>query len=250
MAPDAYERLVDRTLASPHFGERWGRHWLDLARYADSDGYEKDLARPYAYLFRDWVIAAFNRDLPFDEFTIEQIAGDLLPDSTEQQKIATGFHRQTLTNREGGVDKEEFRCKATVDRTSTTGTVWLGLSVGCAECHSHKFDPITQREFYQLYSFFNNASERDIPDPTPEELAQHQTALDAWQKQFDQLGAAAPGLSDEDHLPSGWPTGRRPCTFRPSTGRSCRRPGSRRVWKGPRNNSRRRRTVPSWLART
>jgi hypothetical protein len=183
-APDAYERLVDRFLASPHFGERWGRHWLDLARYADSDGYEKDSARPYAYLFRDWVINAFNRDLPFDEFTIEQIAGDLLPNATEPQKVATGFHRQTLTNREGGVDKEEFRCKATVDRASTTGSVWLGLTVGCAECHSHKFDPISQKEFYQIYSFFNNASERDIPAPTPEEAASYQTAMDAWQKQF------------------------------------------------------------------
>lgn len=186
-APDAYERLVDRMLASPHFGERWGRHWLDLARYADSDGYEKDLARPYAYLFRDWVITAFNRDLPFNEFTIEQIAGDLLPDATEQQKVATGFHRQTLTNREGGVDKEEFRCKATVDRTSTTGTVWLGLSVGCAECHSHKFDPISHQEFYQLYSFFNNASERDIPEPTAQELAEHQAATEVWQKKLTEL---------------------------------------------------------------
>jgi hypothetical protein len=138
-------------------------------------------------LFRDWVIAAFNRDLPFDEFTIEQIAGDLLPNSTEQQKIATGFHRQTLTNREGGVDKEEFRCKATVDRTSTTGTVWLGLSVGCAECHSHKFDPISQREFYQLYSFFNNASERDVPAPTAEEIAASQSATFAWEKRLSEL---------------------------------------------------------------
>ncbi|MEP6672919.1 MAG: DUF1549 and DUF1553 domain-containing protein, partial [Chthoniobacter sp.] len=127
------------------------------------------------------------RDLPFDEFTIEQLAGDLLPNATEQQKVATGFHRQTLTNREGGVDKEEFRCKATVDRTSTTGTVWLGLSVGCAECHSHKFDPISQREFYQLYSFFNNASERDIPTPTPEELAEQQKAMEVWQRQFTEL---------------------------------------------------------------
>jgi hypothetical protein len=149
-------------LASPHFGERWGRHWLDLARYADSDGYEKDSPRPYAYLFRDWVIDAINRDMPFDQFTIEQLAGDLLPNATEKQKQATAFHRQTLTNREGGVDKEEFRCKATVDRVSTTATVWLGLTVGCAECHTHKYDPITQREFYQLYAFFNNASEKDV----------------------------------------------------------------------------------------
>jgi hypothetical protein len=182
---DAYEKQVDRLLSSPHFGERWGRHWLDLARYADSDGYEKDLVRPYAYLFRDWVIDAFNRDLPFDRFTVEQLAGDLRPGATEAEKIATGFHRQTLTNREGGVDKEEFRCKATVDRASTTGTVWLGLSVGCAECHTHKFDPITQKEFYQFYSFFNNASERDIPAPQPEELARYETELAAWQKKVD-----------------------------------------------------------------
>src|SRR6185369_3286481 len=146
--PEAYEALVDRLLASPHFGERWARHWLDLARYADSDGYEKDGVRPYAYLFRDWVIQAINDDMPFDEFTIEQIAGDLLPGATDKQKLATAFHRQTLTNKEGGVDQEEFRCKATVDRVSTMGAVWLGLTVGCAECHTHKYDPITQREFY------------------------------------------------------------------------------------------------------
>ena len=142
---NAYEELVDHLLASPHFGERWGRHWLDLARYADSDGYEKDRARPYAYVYRDWVIDAINRDLPFDAFTIEQLAGDLLPNATHEQKVATGFHRQTLTNTEGGVDQEEFRCKAIVDRVNTTGTVWLGLTIGCAECHSHKYDPISQR---------------------------------------------------------------------------------------------------------
>jgi hypothetical protein len=181
-APNAYEKLVDRLLASPHYGERWGRHWLDLARYADSDGYEKDLPRPYAYLFRDWVIDAYDRDLPFDQFTIEQLAGDLLPGATLEQKTATGFHRQTLTNREGGVDKEEFRCKATVDRTSTVGTVWLGMSVGCAGCHTHKFDPISQREFYQLYSFFNNASERDLPLPKLENTEAYKTDLAAWEK--------------------------------------------------------------------
>src|SRR5262245_43443377 len=167
---DAYEGLVDRLLASAHFGEHWGRHWLDLARYADSDGYEKDAVRPYAYLYRDWVIHAINSDMPFDQFTIEQLAGDLLPEATLEQKIATGFHRQTLTNKEGGVDQEEFRCKATVDRTSTTGTIWLGLTVGCAECHTHKYDPITQREYYQLYAFFNNASEKEIPAPRRAEI--------------------------------------------------------------------------------
>ncbi|MBI4625115.1 MAG: DUF1553 domain-containing protein [Verrucomicrobia bacterium] len=178
--PDAYERLVDRLLASPHFGERWGRHWLDLARYADSDGYEKDSPRPYAYLFRDWVIAAINRDLPFDQFTIEQLAGDLLPGATHEQKVATGFHRQTLINREGGVDPEEFRNKAVVDRVDTTGAVWLGLTVGCAECHSHKFDPLTQREFYQLFAFFNNADDQDLPAPTAEQLKIYHAAKAQW----------------------------------------------------------------------
>ena len=160
--PDAYERLVDDLLASPHFGERWGRHWLDLARYADSEGYQIDRERPYAYVYRDWVIASINRDQSFDQFTIEQLAGDMLPNATLDQKIATGFHRNTLMNYEDGVDREEFRCKAKVDRVSTTGTVWLGLTIGCAECHSHKFDPISQREFYQLYAFFNNTDEVDI----------------------------------------------------------------------------------------
>jgi hypothetical protein len=156
---DAYERRVDGLLASPHFGERRGRHWLDLARYADSDGYQLDYVRPWAYVYRDWVVAAFNRDLPFDQFTIEQLAGDLLPGATASQRIATGFHRHTLLNNEDGVDKEEFRCKARVDRVATTGTAWLGLTLGCAECHSHKYDPISQREFYQMYAFFNRAEE-------------------------------------------------------------------------------------------
>ncbi|MBI4657987.1 MAG: DUF1549 domain-containing protein, partial [Verrucomicrobia bacterium] len=187
--PDAYELLVDHLLASPHFGERWGRHWLDLARYADSDGYEKDSVRPYAYLYRDWVIDAINRDLPFDRFSIEQLAGDLLPNATEEQKIATGFHRNTLTNKEGGVDQEEFRCKATVDRVSTTGTVWLGLTLGCAECHNHKYDPISQREFYQLFAFFNNASETDLPAPRPAELAQYKKAKEIWEDQRARIQA-------------------------------------------------------------
>jgi len=164
-SPDAYERLVDSLLASPHFGERWARHWLDLARYADSSGYQIDRPRPFAWLYRDWVINAVNDDLPFDQFTIEQLAGDLLPDATSGQKTAAGFHRLTLMNHEDGTDAEEFRCKAKVDRASTTGTVWLGLTVGCAECHNHKYDPVSQREFYQLYAFFNNAQEVDVPAP-------------------------------------------------------------------------------------
>jgi mono/diheme cytochrome c family protein len=179
-APDAYEQLVDRLLASPHFGERWGRHWLDLARYADSDGYEKDRARPFAYLYRDWVIKAINDDIPFDRFSILQLAGDLLPGAGLEEQKATGFHRQTLTNTEGGVDQEEFRCKATVDRVSTTASVWLGVTMGCAECHTHKYDPFTQREFYQLFAFFNNASEKNVPAPQPEELAKYEVAKAKW----------------------------------------------------------------------
>jgi hypothetical protein len=185
--PRAYEKLVDRLLASPHFGERWARHWLDLARYADSDGYEKDGVRPYAYLYRDWVVDAINRDLPFDQFTIEQLAGDLLPDATLEQKVATGFHRQTLTNKEGGIDPEEFRCKATADRVNTTATVWLGLTVACAECHTHKYDPITQREYYQFYAFFNNASEKDVPAPRHAELEEYQRDKARWDKKRTEL---------------------------------------------------------------
>ncbi len=170
-SPDAYERLVDRLLASPHFGERWGRHWLDLARYADSDGYEKDSPRPHAWRYRQWVIAAINRDLPFDEFTIAQLAGDLIPGASPEQKAATGFHRNTLTNKEGGVDHEEFRVAAVVDRVNTTGTVWLGMTVGCAQCHNHKYDRITQEEYYGLFAFFNTSQEVDLPvPPRPEEV--------------------------------------------------------------------------------
>ncbi len=156
--PDAYERLVDRLLQSPHYGERWARHWLDLARYADSNGYNIDGPRDI-WLYRDWVINALNQDLPFDQFVIEQIAGDLLPDADEQQIIATGFHRNTLLNLEGGVDFEQYRVEAVVDRVSTTGSSLLGLTLGCARCHDHKYDPISQREFYQLYAFFNNIDE-------------------------------------------------------------------------------------------
>ncbi len=157
--PNAVELLVDRLLASKHFGERWGRHWLDMARYADSDGFEKDNARPDAYRWRDWVIDAINADMPFDQFTIEQLAGDLLPNATPLQKLATAFHRQTLTNTEGGTDQEQWRIEACFDRTETTGAVWLGLTIGCARCHSHKYDAIPQREYYQLFSFFNNGDE-------------------------------------------------------------------------------------------
>ena len=136
---DALEKAVDRLLASPHYGERWARPWLDLARYADTQGYEKDNRRTI-WPYRDWVIHALNRDLPFDEFTLEQIAGDMLPDATQEQKAATGFHRNTMTNTEGGTDDEEFRYEAVVDRVNTTMSVWMGTTFGCAQCHNHKYD--------------------------------------------------------------------------------------------------------------
>jgi Protein of unknown function (DUF1549)/Protein of unknown function (DUF1553)/Planctomycete cytochrome C len=164
---DAYDKLVERLLASPHYGERWGRHWLDAARYADSNGFNIDAPRSI-WKYRDWVIDALNRDFPFDRFTIEQLAGDLLPKPTQQQLIATGFHRNTLINQEGGIDVEQFRVESIVDRVNTTGSVWLGLTVGCAQCHDHKFDPISQREYYELFAFFNNCDEPNLELLTPE----------------------------------------------------------------------------------
>jgi len=154
----AYAHLVERLLASPHYGERWARWWLDQARYADSNGYSVDAPREI-WLFRDWVVGAFNANMPFDQFTIQQLAGDLLPGATDCERIATGFHRNTQINQEGGIDPEQFRIDSVFDRVGTTGTVWLGLTVGCAQCHDHKFDPISQREFYQLFAFFNNQDE-------------------------------------------------------------------------------------------
>jgi hypothetical protein len=169
--PDAVERVIDRLLASPHFGERWGRHWLDLARYADSDGYEKDRPRPFAFKYRDWVIRAINADLPFDRFTAEQLAGDLLPGAGPDERTASGLHRNTLHNTEGGADPEEDRIKKTIDRTNTLGAVWLGLTVGCAQCHSHKYDPLTQREYYQLFALFNSLEEKDLELPSQAQAA-------------------------------------------------------------------------------
>ncbi len=151
----AYERVVDRLLASPHYGERWARPWLDLARYADSNGYEKDRLR-VMWKYRDWVIDALNKDMPFDQFTVEQIAGDMLPDATDAQRVASGFHRNTMLNQEGGIDVEEARWQTLVDRVNTTATVWLGSTVGCAQCHDHKYDPFTQQDFYKLLAFFEN----------------------------------------------------------------------------------------------
>ena len=154
----AYARLVERLLKSPHYGERWGRHWLDIARYADTNGYSIDGPRSI-WRYRDWVIKALNDNLPFDRFVIEQVAGDLLPDPTESQLIATGFHRNTMINQEGGIDFEQYRVEAVVDRVRTTGSAFLGLTLACARCHDHKFDPISQQEFFQVFSFFNNVDE-------------------------------------------------------------------------------------------
>ncbi len=196
--PNAYETVVDRLLDSPHFGERWGRHWLDMARYADSDGYEKDNPRPDAYRYRDWVIDAINADMPFDQFTIEQLAGDLLPDATDMQRLATAFHRQTLTNTEGGTDQEQFRVEACFDRTETTGAVWLGLTVGCARCHSHKYDAISQREYYQLFAFFNNGDEQTHVVPkSAEEIESYRVA----KAKFDaELAAAQLPLTSQEFV--------------------------------------------------
>ncbi len=163
---DAFEKVVDNLLQSPYYGERWGRHWLDAARYADSDGYSHDAARSM-WPYRDWVISAVNSDLAFDQFIVEQLAGDLLPDATLAQRVATGFHRNTQINTEGGVDKEQFRIDSIFDRLVTTGEVMFGLTLGCAQCHEHKYDPVSQTEYYQLFAFFNNADEPRIEAPTP-----------------------------------------------------------------------------------
>ncbi|MFN0166564.1 MAG: DUF1553 domain-containing protein [Bryobacteraceae bacterium] len=158
-SPQAYETVVDRLLASPRYAERMAIRWLEGARYADTNGYQSDGPRDM-WRWRDWVIDAFHRNMPFDQFTIEQIAGDLLPNASVSQKVATAFHRNHRTTAEGGIVDEEFRVEYVADRVETTGAVWLGLTVGCARCHDHKFDPITQREFYQLFAFFNNVPER------------------------------------------------------------------------------------------
>jgi Protein of unknown function (DUF1553)/Protein of unknown function (DUF1549)/Planctomycete cytochrome C len=191
----AYNGLVERLLSSPHYGERWGRHWLDQARYADSNGYTIDGER-VMWPYRDWVIKAFNDDLPFDRFTIEQLAGDLLPNPTKSQLVATGFHRNTFINEEGGVDREQARVEQAMDRVNTTGAVWLGLTVGCAQCHTHKFDPIPHKEYYQLFAFFNSTADVNNVGPTvtvkrgelfgkPEQedaLARGELRQEAWER--------------------------------------------------------------------
>ena len=164
--PDAYERLVDRLLDTPAYGEHWARIWLDLARYADSAGYADDPPRTI-WAYRDYIIRSINANKPFDQFTIEQIAGDLLPSPTEDQVIATAFHRNTLTNNEGGTSDEEFRNVAVVDRVNTTMAVWMGTTIACAQCHDHKFDPISQEEYFQLFAFFNTSEDADRTNESP-----------------------------------------------------------------------------------
>ncbi|MEX2113385.1 MAG: DUF1553 domain-containing protein [Pirellulales bacterium] len=202
-APGAYERAVDRLLASHRYGERMAARWLDAARYADTNGYQDDGIR-HMWRWRDWVIEAYNRNLPFDRFTIEQLAGDLLPAATLQQHLATGFNRNHRTNAEGGIIPEEYAVEYVVDRVDTTATVWLGLTLGCARCHDHKFDPFTQREFYQLFAYFNNVPERGrgikVGNSPPTMLAptrQQQAQLAVVQQELSAAEAAFAALADE-----------------------------------------------------
>lgn len=167
-SPRAYEKQVDRLLASPHYGEKWARMWLDAARYADSDGYEKDKPR-FVWFFRDWVINAFNRNLPYNEFIIDQLAGDLLPNATQDQKVATGYLRNSMINEEGGVDPEQFRMEAMYDRMDAIGKGMLGVTIQCAQCHNHKYDPLQQEEYYRIFAFLNNSNEATAAVYTPRE---------------------------------------------------------------------------------
>ena len=213
-APDAWGQLIDRLLASPHYGERWGRHWLDQARYADSNGYTIDGPR-VMWPYRDWVIGALNRDVPFDQFTIEQLAGDLLPNATKSQLVASAFHRNTMINEEGGVKPDQYRHEALIDRVNTTGAVWMGLTVGCAQCHSHKFDPITHDEFYRLYAFFNGSADAnsagDLVEVRADEMfgwsdAQFQQLeeLQTMHKEKSQLEKNAPDQPNLSNLDWQW----------------------------------------------
>lgn len=196
-ADGAYARMVDRALASPHFGERWGRHWLDQARYADTNGYTIDSERSL-WPYRDWVIRAINDDMPFDQFTVEQLAGDLLPNPTTDQLVATGFHRNTLINEEGGTDAEQFRNEAVVDRVNTTGAVWLGLTIGCAQCHTHKYDPISHREYYQLFAFFNQCKDVNTAPPMIPVPDRHQRQQSELLEQ--QIASATAIVAEYDKL--------------------------------------------------
>jgi hypothetical protein len=188
---DAYEKQVERLLASPHYGERWGRQWLDAARYADSDGYEKDKRR-YVWFYRDYVINAFNRDLPYNQFVIEQLAGDQLPNATQDQIVATGFLRNSMVNEEGGVDPEQFRMEAMFDRMDCIGKSVLGLTIQCAQCHNHKFDPLTQEEYYRMFAFINNDYDAQKVVYKPDELMKVENLRAAIAKIEDDLKAKTP----------------------------------------------------------
>ena len=183
----AYERVVDRLISSAHFGEKQAIHWLDQVRYADSDGYAKDYARPHAWRYRRWVISAINQSMSFDRFSTEQIAGDLLPNSTLEQRVATGFHRNTLRNREGGVNPAQYFFEETIDRASTFGTVWLGLTVGCAQCHDHKYDPISQKEFYELFAYFDNLEEAHIYAPVQGEIGPYLRTVNEYRRKHQEI---------------------------------------------------------------
>ncbi len=175
-SPRAYEKQVDRLLASPHYGERWARMWLDAARYADSDGYEKDLPRD-VWFYRDWVIKAFNSDMPYNRFIVEQIAGDLLPNPTQEQRVATGFLRNSMINEEGGVDPEQFRTEALIDRMDAIGKGILGVTIQCAQCHNHKYDPLKQEEYYKMFAFLNDSYEGSVPVYSPADLMKRDQTL-------------------------------------------------------------------------
>jgi len=218
-SPDAYEKVVDRLLASPRYGERWARRWLDLARYADTNGYEKDRARSI-WPYRDWVINALNADMPFNQFTVEQLAGDLLvkeemskrgnggtassaispftqlPADLQSKLVATGFHRNTMLNEEGGIDPLEYRFHAMTDRVSTTATTWMGLTLGCAQCHTHKFDPIPHREYYQFFAFLNNADEPELDVMQPGLAARQAELLAAVETREKDLANRFPAEGD------------------------------------------------------
>ena len=215
--PDAYERVVDKLLASPHYGERFARPWLDLARYADSDGFEKDLVRPWAWRYRQWVINALNSDMPFSQFTIEQLAGDLLPNASVEQRVATGFNRMTLYNREAGVSRLEDRFEQTVNRANTIGTAWMGLTAGCAQCHDHKYDPISQREYYQLFAFMDGAQHEDIDAPLPGELG-------PWLRAKPSYDAARQALLVEYNVPT------LQAGFEVELGKAIKTPGANVEW--------------------
>ncbi len=192
----AYTKMVERYLASPQYGENWARPWLDLARYADSHGYEKDPGRRM-WLYRDWVINALNQNMRFDEFTIDQIAGDLLPGATQSQKIASGFHRNTMFNTEGGVDQEQSRMETIVDRVNTTATVWLGSTLNCAQCHTHKYDPFTLKEYYQFMAYFNNCEEPEIGIPSREQAARKEELKTEIDRLQTTLATPTPKLESE-----------------------------------------------------